>query len=141
MDSQISEFNEVEFTKRLASHLSENSEEILPKIIKKLCLSLRGGSIIFIKVENWDSVIDQKKFLDWFIKDFWQPLVDEMASVFQEFNRIRFIVALIAKSSVFPTCLSLSDYFCTICMGMYGNGVQITGMRIMKERLETEEYG
>ncbi|MEW6497308.1 MAG: hypothetical protein AB1589_33115, partial [Cyanobacteriota bacterium] len=75
LGSPISEFNDVEFSKRLVSYLSPNSEEELKSSIKRLCLSLRGGSTIFLKVENWDSAIDQEKFLGWFIKEFWQPLI------------------------------------------------------------------
>ncbi len=113
LGSPISEFNEFEFSKRLASHLSQNSEESLHNCIKRLCLSLRGGSTIFIRVENWDSIIDQKKFLDWFIEEFWNPLTNEITPVFGEFSKIRFIVALIAKSQVFRDCSSLPPYFCT----------------------------
>ncbi|MDF5720478.1 MAG: hypothetical protein PUP91_08330, partial [Rhizonema sp. PD37] len=35
----------------------------------------------------------------------------ELESIFQKYSKIRFIVALIAKSQVFPDS-SLSDYFC-----------------------------
>nr|WP_282453091.1 hypothetical protein [Brasilonema octagenarum] len=104
--------NEIEFSQRLASYLNMNSEEPLHKIIKKLCSSLCGGSTVFIKIENWDSVIDKEKFLDWFIEKFWKVLVNELESIFQEYSRIRFIVALTAKSKVFPYCLSI-PHFCT----------------------------
>ncbi|NEP54702.1 MAG: hypothetical protein F6K65_40300 [Moorea sp. SIO3C2] len=113
LGSAISEFNELEFSKRLASHLTPDSEGGLNNSIKKLCSSLRGGSTIFIKVDSWDSVIDQEKFLDWFIKKFWHPLINELNPVFLEFSKIRFIVALVAKSKVLPDCSSLQPYFCT----------------------------
>jgi hypothetical protein len=111
LGSPISEFNEAEFSKRLASHLSPNLEGNLHDIIKKLCASLRGGSIVFIKVENWDSVIEQEQFLDWFIKNFWQVVICELKPVFEEYSKIRFIVALMAKSKVFLDCCFL-EYFC-----------------------------
>ena len=111
LGSAISEFNEIEFSKRLASYLNNNTKESLKDSIKKLCLSLRGGSTIFIRIENWDSVIEPKIFLDWFMENFWQNVIKELNIVFKEYGKIRFIVALIAKSKVFSDCCSL-EYFC-----------------------------
>lgn len=111
LGSPISEFNEVEFSKRLASYLSNDAEESLDRIIKKLCLSLRGGSIVFIRIENWDSAIEKTRFLNWFIERFWQTVIDELEDVFREYSQIRFIVAVVAKSKAVPDCRSL-DYFC-----------------------------
>ncbi len=113
LGSPISEFNEIEFSKRLASHLNPDSEADLNSSIKRLCSSLRGGSTIFIKIENWDNIIEQEKFLNWFFNEFWQPLINELRPTFAEFSKIRFILALVAKSKLFPNCSSLSPYFCT----------------------------
>jgi hypothetical protein len=116
LGSPISEFNEAEFSKRLASHLSgnlsDNSELLLRNSIKTLCSSLRGGSIVFIKIENWDSIIEQKIFLDWFMEEFWKVLICELDPIFREYSKIRFIVALIAKSPIFTKRSSYPNYFC-----------------------------
>ncbi|NEP14291.1 MAG: hypothetical protein F6K14_29675 [Symploca sp. SIO2C1] len=112
LDSPISEFNEIEFAKRLANYFGLDSETDLKNSIKKLCSSLCGGSTIFIEVKNLDSVIDQEKFLDWFFKEFWQPVINELRPTFVEFSQIRFILALVAKSKLTPDCSSLSTYFC-----------------------------
>ncbi len=112
LGSPISEFNEAEFSKRLASHLSQNSEVHLSDSIRTLCSSLRGASTVFIKIENWDNVIEQKIFLDWFMEKFWKVIICELEPIFQDYSKIRFIVALIAKSSVFPKRSSFPDYFC-----------------------------
>ncbi len=112
LGSSISEFNELEFSKRLASHLNNNTEASLDYSIKKLCKSLQGGSIVFIKIENWDSVLEQEAFLDWFMKNFWQNVINELDTVFNDYSKIRFIVAIIAKSKVFSDCCSL-EYFCS----------------------------
>ncbi len=116
LGSPISGFNEAEFSKRLASHLSGNlsddSELLLRNSIKTLCSSLRGGSIVFIKIENWDSIIEQKIFLDWFMKEFWEVLICELDPIFREYSKIRFLVALIAKSPVFTKRSSYPDFFC-----------------------------
>ncbi|NEP02585.1 MAG: hypothetical protein F6K58_28845 [Symploca sp. SIO2E9] len=112
LDSSISELNEIEFSKRLAEHLKLESESELKNLIKKLCLSLRGGSVIFIRVENWDSLTNRDKFLDWFLEEFWRPLINELASIFNNYRGIRFIVALTAKSKVFKKTSCL-PYFCT----------------------------
>lgn len=125
LGSPISEFNEVEFSKRLASHLSSDSGACLPKSIERLCLSLRGGSTIFIRVENWDSVIDQENFLNWFIKEFWHPLISDLNPIFGEFGKIRFIVALVAKSKVFDDCSYLSPCFCTADTFQSGKAIEL----------------
>jgi len=112
LGSPISEFNEAEFSKRLASHLSQNSEVHLSDSIKTLCSSLRGASTIFIKIENWDNVIEKEIFLDWFMEEFWKVVICELEPVFRDYSKIRFLVALIAKSPVFPKRSSYPDYFC-----------------------------
>lgn len=113
LGSPISEFNENEFSKRLVSYFNPSSEETLHNIIKKLCSSLRGGSTVFIRIKNWDSVIEPKNFLDWFLGNFWKRIICELKPIFENYSQIRFIVVLIASYQVFPDCLSLSDYFCT----------------------------
>ena len=122
LGSSISEFNEVEFSKRLASYVMDqnteesldyqNSQKSLEYIIKELCLSLKGGSTIFIEVKNLDSLLEQEAFLNWFMENFWGKIITELDPVFKNYSKIRFIVALIAKSKVFPDCCSI-DYFCT----------------------------
>jgi hypothetical protein len=111
LDSAISKFNENEFSKTLASHLGQESEVNLCNSIKTLCSSLKGGSTIFIEIKSWDRVAENDVFLKWFIEEFWQTLICQLEPIFQEYSKIRFIVALIARSEVFPDCSSL-DYFC-----------------------------
>lgn len=113
LGSAISEFNKNEFSKRLASHFSQDSEVPLCNSIKTLCSSIKGGSTIFIKIENWDVVTEKELFFNWFIEEFWQNVICELKHIFQEYSKVRFIVALIAKSQIFPDCSSFSDYFCT----------------------------
>ena len=113
LGSSISEFNEVELSKRLAGYTdNNNTEESLKDSIKKLCSSLQGGSIIFIQIKNCDSVLEQEAFLAWFMKNFWQNVINELDPIFNKYSKIRFIVALIAKSKVFSDCCSL-EYFCS----------------------------
>ena len=112
LGSSISEFNEHEFSQRLASHLSQNSEIPLRQSIQTLCSSLRGGSTVFIKIERCDDVIDKKGFLDWFMEEFWEVAICELNPIFQEYSKIRFIVALIANSEVFKKRSPLPEYFC-----------------------------
>jgi hypothetical protein len=111
LGSTISKFNENEFSQRLASYLSQESEVPLCNSIRHLCSSLKGGSTIFIEIKNWDSVLEKDIFLKWFIEEFWQTVICELEPIFKEYSKIRFIVALVAKSMVFPDCSSL-NYFC-----------------------------
>jgi hypothetical protein len=78
----------------------------------QLSTSLSGGSIIFIKIKNWDELTNTETFITWFIKQFWCNLIQEIEPIFQEYAKIRIITALIAKSHVFPDC-SKEKQFCT----------------------------
>ena len=110
--SLASKFNEDEFSKRLASHLNQNPNISLHESIITLCSSLQGGSTVFIKVENWDCIIDQINFLDWFMRNFWEVAIKQLKPIFQNYSKIRFIVTLIAKGEVFSRRSPLPDFFC-----------------------------
>ena len=117
LDSAISQCNEHEFSKLLSTHFTSSEESLdLKDVIKRICLSLRGGFAIFIQINNCGSIIknnsfEEKGFLHWFIENFWTVIINELKPIFSQYSQIRFVVALTAKNDVFENCCSL-EYFC-----------------------------
>jgi len=112
LDSAISTGDEFEFSRRLASYLGSNIENPLYDTVKQLCLSLQGGSILFIEICNWDDITGQNNFLDWFMDKFWKIVISELEIIFQEFSKIRFIVVLRSNAKIFEK--SYPSYFCKL---------------------------
>jgi hypothetical protein len=113
LGSAISQYNETEFLIRLASHFNIDSsaalEEVSQRIRKKIRSSIGDGTTIFLEIKSLDDLLEQEEFLEWFIKEFWKPLIDEI-TVVSKIYRSKFIVALIADSQIL---LDRSpDYFC-----------------------------
>jgi hypothetical protein len=112
LSSAISTRDETEFSRTLASHLGGNIENPLYDTVKQLCLSLQGGSILFIEICNWDDITGQNNFLDWFMDKFWKMVISELEIIFQEFSKIRFIVVLRSNAKIFEK--SYPSYFCKL---------------------------
>ncbi|MDB9526278.1 hypothetical protein PN498_09800 [Oscillatoria sp. CS-180] len=113
LDSAISQLNEAEFLIRLASYFkieeSEDLETLSQQLREKIRTSIDEGTTIFLEIRSLDELIEQADFLRWFIQDFWQPLIDDVAAVSQKYKS-KFIVALIADSQMRLNCST--EYFC-----------------------------
>lgn len=113
LDSAISQFNEAEFLIRLASYFqveeSDDLAELSQQLREKIRTSIDEGTTIFLEIKSLDELLEQAEFLKWFIQDFWQPLIDEVAGVSRKY-RSKFIVALVADSQILSECSP--EYFC-----------------------------
>ena len=113
LDSAISQFNEIEFLIRLASYFnieeSSNLDLLSQRLREKIRSSIDNGTTIFLEIKSLDDLLEQAEFLDWFIQEFWKPLIDEVVAVSQKYKS-KFIVALIADSHILPECPR--EYFC-----------------------------
>lgn len=113
LDSAISQYNETEFLIRLASYLNiektDGSLDLLQVIRNTIKESIDTGMTVFLEIKSLDDLLEQNTFLKWFIKDFWGPLINEVASVSQQ-HRSKFIVMLIADSQILSECPV--DYCC-----------------------------
>lgn len=113
LDSAISQFNEAEFLIRLASYFeveeSDDLAELSQQLREKIRASIDEGTTIFLEIKSLDELLEQAEFLKWFIQDFWQPLIDEVAAVSRKYKS-KFIVALVADSQILAECSP--EYFC-----------------------------
>lgn len=113
LDSAISQFNEIEFLIRLASYFnieeSSNLDLLSQRLRETIRSSIDDGTTIFLEIKSLDDLLEQAEFLDWFIQEFWKPLIDEVVAVSQKYKS-KFIVALIADSHILPECPQ--EYFC-----------------------------
>lgn len=111
--SAISQYNENEFLVRLASHFgiqeSTDNVELSRELRVKIRDSLDSGTTIFLEIKSFDDLLEQEAFMKWFVEQFWQPLIDEIAQVSKKYKS-KFIVALIADSQVLSDCSA--HYFC-----------------------------
>jgi hypothetical protein len=117
LDSAISRFDEVEFLIRLASYLNleavQDIATLQQQIRETIRTSIDEGTTIFLEIKSLDDLLEQANFLDWFIEEFWKPLIDEVSAVSQKFKS-KFIVALVADSEILD-CTSPdypAAYFC-----------------------------
>ena len=117
LDSAISRFDEIEFLIRLASYFNlEESQDlkILQQQIREtIRTSIDEGTTVFLEIRSLDDLLEQANFLEWFIKEFWKPLIDEVSAVSQKYKS-KFIVALVADSEILDCTLPdyPASYFC-----------------------------
>lgn len=114
LNSPISQCNEIEFLRQLASYFnigetSDHHEEISKQLRDVIRSSIDSGTTIFLEIKGLDDLLENEEFLKWFTCDFWQPLIDSVMTVSRKYKS-KFIVALIADSQILSD--RPSDYFC-----------------------------
>ncbi len=113
LGSAISQCNEVEFLTLLGSYFNiDASEDMLTlsqSLRKAIQRSINDGTTIFLEIKGVDDLIEQEKFLGWFVDEFWKPLIDVVTEASKKYKN-KFIVALIADSHILPDCSS--NHFC-----------------------------
>lgn len=93
---------------QLASHFDITStesslEEKTQKLINKISTSLPNGSIFFLEMRGWDALTPQSRVLNWFLRDFWTPLVEQSQQIRKLPNErriIRLVAVLAAETSL-----------------------------------------
>ena len=102
------------FIQGISEHLgidsSSDLEEALTQIRRCIYSSLSIGSTIFFEIKGINKLTDKEEFLNWFLGNFWQPLIDEINILLKQ-NKNKVIAALIADSQ-FPINCSSSIEFC-----------------------------
>jgi len=113
LGSAISDYNEAELLARLASYFNLNITADLTQlshsIQQEICSSLSVGCTLFFEIRSLDDLIEQESFMQWFLKDFWQPLVNQIDALKDKY-RSKVIFVLMADSQILTDC-SL-PYFC-----------------------------
>ncbi len=113
LGSAISHYDECEFLMRLASYFnvgaSTDLKALSEALRKKIRESIDEGTTIFLEIKSVDDLLGQEAFLDWFVHQFWKPLIDEVMAVSKKYKS-KFIVALIADSQILTDCSPA--YFC-----------------------------
>jgi inactive STAND len=78
------------------------------KIIDKICASLHGGYIYFIKIDVY-TLASEDLFLDWFLHQFWCRLLERLPQLSQKHPLIRFVAVVSVRGSIpkdfLPSCL------------------------------------
>lgn len=97
----------------LGVELTNNLAIDIPAIQATLCGALRQHSTIVIQLTNWDALGSQSQheFMEWLLKTFWQPLVDGLEAVLEEWDA-RVIFVIVANRPLTEECRKL-PCFCT----------------------------
>lgn len=74
------------------------------EIINKLCKSIQTGSVIFIEINNWNHLINQDEIARWFLKDFWQPLINQCKSQEKDKPGIKIICVIDSEYPIASEC-------------------------------------
>jgi hypothetical protein len=106
--------NPSDFLKSLASRFEIQSiaeDPTLMEVIRGICQSLQSGNVLLIQVEVY-CVDPRDNFLVWFIQQFWQPLINEVAVLDQERPLIR-VVSVISVGNIVPRECLPAELCCT----------------------------
>ncbi|MGG6240724.1 hypothetical protein ACQ4N7_19055 [Nodosilinea sp. AN01ver1] len=98
----------------LGVELTDNPNVDVSVIRTTLCDALREHSTVVIQLTNWDAVgrQNQHELMQWLLETFWQPLVDELEYVLEEWNA-RVIFVIVANRPLTEDCQKL-PCFCTV---------------------------
>jgi hypothetical protein len=84
-------------------------------IIGKICGSLRSGNIVFIEIRGWEFIIDRMTLIEWFMKNFWAPLVRRLPMISKTQRRVKLVAVLVMDDQFItgtpPTLYSTKDEF------------------------------
>ncbi|WP_178381642.1 hypothetical protein [[Phormidium ambiguum] IAM M-71] len=78
-------------------------------VIRKICGSLCSGHILFIQVDIY-YLNPENQFLNWFLNEFWCPLVRQLPELSQRHRLVRFVAVLAIRGSLPKDCLPSSLY-------------------------------
>jgi len=92
---------------------ADDPQAFAHQIVNKLCGSLQMGSVILLELRRCDYLVDVPGVLPWLIKQFWQRLVQELATVAQEYYGVR-IIALLFFDAELPLETFPADICCTL---------------------------
>jgi hypothetical protein len=92
---------------------ADDPQTFVHQIASKLCGSLQMGSVILLELRRCDYLADVPGVLTWLIKQFWQRLVQELATVAQEYYGVK-IIALLFFDAELPSETFPADICCTL---------------------------
>jgi len=92
---------------------AEDPQAFARAITGKLCGSLQMGSVILLELRRCDYLADVPSVLPWFIEQFWQRLVHELAAAAQEYYGVK-IVGLLFLDFDLPPAAFPAEVCCTL---------------------------
>jgi hypothetical protein len=92
---------------------ADDPQAFAHQIASKLCGSLQMGSVILLELRRCDYLADVPGVLPWLIKQFWQRLVQELATVAREYYGVKIIALLFFDAELPPETFS-ADICCTL---------------------------
>ena len=117
-------FDEYRLLDGIAGHLNVpvqagDLQQYTQTVVRKMCDALQSGSIAFLDLRKWDNLHPQERILTWFLDDFWHQIVEGLATISLERDRIKCIALLLVDDEI-PTQYVPISRFCTA--DAYENG-------------------
>jgi len=105
----------------------DTEQKIITDLIEKIYGALYGGQVFLIQIEI--PQLDAKStFLDWFVNQFWCPLVRRLPTVSQTSPLVKIFAVVTVRGSVNKTCLSDE----LICPNRQFDGEKILNLPLQK---------
>jgi hypothetical protein len=80
---------------------AEAAKEYAEAVVDKMCHSVQSGTVVFIGVTAWDMACLEERFLPWFVRELWVPLVrDKWPRVMRDYPLVKLIVVIAGQSSL-----------------------------------------
>jgi hypothetical protein len=97
------------FTEQESEHdlktIRDNSQQFASAIVRKIIGSVRGGSIVFIELRQWDNVYPHDRVLPWFLRSFWEPLVDLLPSLAEKYLQVKVFIVIVSYGDLSTACV------------------------------------
>ena len=96
---------------RLAAHFKianrpDDLKLYARNVIRAICDSMQGGSVVFIEVKGWHYINPQDRVLKWLLDDFWVPLAREMPAITRKHRKAKIINVLVTDTCIPQNCLA-----------------------------------
>lgn len=104
---KLSEYLNIEPVQDINIGKVEAEREYLNRIIETIYRSIQGGSIVFFEFRKWDALVSPEETSEWFIKQFWIPLIKQLEEVTRTYRQVRLICLIVAEAKLSSQCVNI----------------------------------
>lgn len=92
---------------------STDMEQFEADVVRTLCSSIRSGTTIFIEIRNCEYLIPHDRVFHWFFAKIWDPIVDELPSLAEQWRNFRVLVVFTSNAAL-PAVVTASPRRCSV---------------------------
>ncbi len=110
-----SRLDELGLLKRIGDYFNvdfiSDSREYALEIANTICQSLQSGSVVLLEINKWEDISNQRENLQWLLKYFWTPLVQQLQIISQDYRRFKVVILIDSENELDPEFKAL-DFYC-----------------------------